>query len=307
LGISDLALYSNFSNELIFSWGLIIMKLHIHAFSHFRALSAALLIAFAATAFTQEMSLPPSADTAKQALDTSPRHGEYAQIKVADSDKPMPTYVVFPERAEKAPAVIVIHEIFGLSDWIRSVADALAKEGFIALAPDLISGKGPTGGDSASINNTGDIRKLVSGLDPNEVVARLNAVRDHAIALPACNGKTATIGFCWGGATSFNYASAQPGLNAAVVYYGTSPVKEKFASIKAPVLGLYGENDARVNATIEPAKAEMSHLGKTYEVEKYAGAGHGFLRQQGGMDGANLEATKKAWPRTIEFLRKHTQ
>lgn len=268
-------------------------------------LSALLLAAFVSVAAAQE--LPPSAETAVKALEDSPRHGEWAQIKVPDSDLPMPTWVVYPERKEKAPVVIVIHEIFGLTDWIRSVADAFAKEGFIALAPDLIAGKGPTNGTTASIQNSGDIRKLISGLDPNEVVQRLNAVRDYGIALPAANGKTGSVGFCWGGAASFNYAAGQPALNAAVVYYGSPTATEKMDDIKAPVLGLYGERDARITSTVEATQAAMKEAGKTYEVEIYDGAGHGFLRQQGGFDGANLEATKKAWPRTIEFFREHME
>ena len=136
-------------------------------------------------------------------------------------------------------------------------------------------------------------------------MAGLNAVREYGIKLPAANGKSATIGFCWGGATSFNYATAQPALNAAVVYYGTSPDAAKLASIKAPVLGLYGGNDARVNATIEPASAEMKKLGKPFEPHIYDGAGHGFLRQQAGQDGANLKATEQAWPTTVAFLKKN--
>jgi len=147
----------------------------------------------------------------------------------------------------------------------------------------------------------------VRELKPEEVVARLNATRDYGKSLPAANGKTATIGFCWGGGMSFLYASEQPELNAAVVYYGTSPKTEALQKIKAPVLGNYGENDARVDATIEPAKQEMQKLGKTYEPHIYAGAGHGFLRQQDGQNGANLKAAQEAWPRTVAFLKEHTK
>jgi dienelactone hydrolase len=141
--------------------------------------------------------------------------------------------------------VIVIHEIFGLSDWIRGVADQLAREGFIAVAPDLISGHGLNGGGTESAGSRDDVVKLIRGLTPEEVTTRLNAVRDYAIKLPAANGKTATVGFCWGGGKSFAYAASQPNLNAAVVYYGTSPEAADLAKIKAPVLGLYGGDDAR--------------------------------------------------------------
>ena len=197
----------------------------------------------------------------------------------------------------------MIHEIFGLSDWIRGVADQLAREGFIAVAPDLISGHGPGGGGTASAGGRDDVVKLIRGLSAEEVTGRLNAVRDWAIKLPAANGKSATIGFCWGGGKSFAYAASQPALNAAVVYYGTSPEAAELAKIKAPVLGLYGGDDARVDATIPPAEAEMKKLGKTYEPHLYEGAGHGFLRAQADREGANRKATAQAWPRTISFLK----
>jgi carboxymethylenebutenolidase len=249
--------------------------------------------------------LPPADDAAKGALSSSPRHGEWADVKLPGSTTPIRTWVVYPERKDKAGVVIVIHEIFGLSDWIRGVADQLAREGFIAVAPDLISGLGPGGGGTDSVPTRDDVVKLVRGLTPEEATRRLDAVRSYAAALPASNGRSATIGFCWGGARSFAYAGTQPGLDAAVVYYGTSPDAAALASVKAPVQGHYGGDDARVNATIPPAEAEMQKLGKTFEPHVYAGAGHGFLRQQSGRDGANYKATQGAWPSTIAFLRAH--
>lgn len=251
--------------------------------------------------------LPPSATTAKARLDHSPRHFEWADVKIAGSNTPVKTFIVYPERKDKAPVVIVIHEIFGLSDWIRGVADQLAREGFIAVAPDLISGKGPGGGGTDAVSSQDDVVKLVMALPRDEVNQRLNAVRDYAMKLPAANGKTATVGYCWGGSTSFAYAAAQPSLNAAVVYYGTAPDPSALANIKAAVLGLYGGDDARVTSTVEGTKAEMQKLGKPYESEIYPGAGHGFLRQQEGRDGANYKATKAAWPKTVEFLRRNTK
>jgi carboxymethylenebutenolidase len=251
--------------------------------------------------------IPPGASQAKAALEKSPRHGEWAQIKVQGADKPMPAYVVYPERKDKAPVVIVIMEIFGLSDWIRGVADQLAADGFIAIAPDLIIGKGPDGGGSESLKSSDEAPRYVRDLKPEEVIARLNATRDYGKSLPASNGKTATVGFCWGGGMSFLYATAQPELDAAVVYYGTSPKTESLKSVKAPVLGNYGENDNRVNSTIDPAKQEMQSLGKTYEPHLYPGAGHGFLRQQDGQNGANLKAAQEAWPRTVAFIKEHTK
>lgn len=247
---------------------------------------------------TKAPGLPPSAETAKKALEDSPRHGEFQFLALPGSEVKMKTWVSFPERPEKAPVVLVIHEIFGLSEWITGVADALAKEGFIAIAPDLIAGM-----EGAAENP----REAIGKLSEEEALARLNIALEHGLALPAASGKSASVGFCWGGKTSFLYAASQPKLNAAVVYYGTSPDAVTLAKVAVPVLGLYGENDARVNATIPAAEEEMKKLGKPFDVVIHEKAGHGFLRQQDGQEGANLKATEKAWTRTIEFLKQHTE
>lgn len=248
--------------------------------------------------------LPPDADHAKEALARSPRHKEWVDVPMPDGTT-LQTFVVYPERKDQAGLVIVIHEIFGLTDWIRGVADQLAEDGFIALAPDLLSGKAPGGGGSQELGEEG-ATKVIRTLTPEDVVARLNAVRAYALRIPAGNGKVGVVGYCWGGSQSFLYATAQPALNAAVVYYGSSPSDPAaFAHIQAPVLGLYGGDDARVNATIAPADAEMKKLGKRYAHQIYEGAGHGFLRQQTGRDGANMRATEQAWPATIAFFREH--
>src|SRR4051794_27985010 len=253
-------------------------------------------------------SLPPAEAAAKGALEKSSRHGEWVKIDVPGHKTPVNSYIVYPERKDKAPVVIVIQEIFGLSDWIRGVADQLAAEGFIAIAPDLLSGHGKDGGGTESYPSRDDVTKAVRDLKAPEVTEDLNAVREYGIKLPAANGKTATIGFCWGGGQSFAYAAAQPELNAAVVYYGTSPSEaEAYKKIKAPVLGNYGGDDARVDQTIEPAKAAMKEAGKTYEPHIYEGAGHGFLRQQDGKNGANLKAAQEAWPRTVKFIKEHCE
>ena len=250
--------------------------------------------------------LPPDADTAKGALEKSPRHAEWVDVPLSAGAVPIRSWVVYPERKDKAGVVIVIHEIYGLTDWIRGVADQLARDGFIAVAPDLISGRGPGGGGTDSVSSSDDVAKLVRGLSADEVVSRLDAVRTWAVTLPAANGRLATLGFCWGGAASFNYATSQAGLDAAVVYYGSSPAEPaRLAAIKAPILGLYGGDDARVNVTIEPAAAEMKKHGKVYETHIYEGAGHGFLRQQAGREGANMAATRQAWPATIQFLGRY--
>jgi carboxymethylenebutenolidase len=268
-------------------------------------LCPALLALTLALAAAPDETLPPDADGAKAALERSPRHGEWVDVK-AKEGAALRTWIVYPERKDRAPVVIVIHEIFGASDWIRAVADRLAAGGFIAVAPDLVSGKGPGGGGTDSVPSSDDVVKLVRALSDEESIERLHAVRDWALKRPAASGKSATLGFCWGGARSFAYAVAQPSLDAAVVYYGSAPSDvQDLGRIKAPVLGLYGGDDARVNTTIPPAEAELKRLGKSFETHIYGGAGHGFLRQQQGRDGANLKATQEAWPLTIAFLRDH--
>jgi carboxymethylenebutenolidase len=266
-----------------------------------------LTLALAATAFaTETLQIPPGADGARERLNSSPRHGEWVEIKVPDTTAPLKAWVVYPERSEKAPVVIVIQEIYGLTDWIRAVADQLAADGFIGIAPDLLSGHGPGGGGTDSYTDRDAVTKAVRELKPDFVTAALNATREYGLKLPAANGKSATVGYCWGGAASFQYAVNQPELDAAVVYYGTSP-ETGFDKIQAPVLGLYGENDQRVNATIDRAREKMNEAGKTYVVKIYDGAGHGFLRQQDGQDGANLRASREAWPETVRFIREHAK
>jgi len=258
----------------------------------------------AAPAGKADASLPASAETAKAALDNSPRHGEYIDVKMPGGGPAIRTWISYPERKDKAGVVIVIQEVFGLTDWLRAVADQLAKEGFIAVAPDMVSGLGPGGGGTESVPSRDDVVALTRGISPEEANKRLDAVRDWAIKLPAANGKSATVGFCWGGGRSFAYAGTQPGLDGAVVYYGASPDAPILGAIKAPVQGHYGGDDERVNATIAPAEAEMKKLGKTYEPHIYEGAGHGFLRDQSARDGANMKATREAWPLTVKFLKE---
>ena len=252
--------------------------------------------------FGQAVGLPPAEGGAKDRLLTSPRHGEWAHVSAGAGDS-VDAWVVYPERPDKAPVVIVIHEIFGLSDWVRAVADQLAAEGFIAIAPDFLTGKAPGGKGSAAVDSDA-ARQLISQLQGAEIVRRLNAVASYATALPAATGEYAVVGFCWGGGISFAYAAAQPALKAAVVCYGTPPDAEAAGRIKAPVLGLYGGSDARVTATVRGAEAMMKNLGKRYEYEIFDGASHAFFRAQDGQSGANLKATQKGWPRMVQFLKQ---
>ena len=250
---------------------------------------------------------PPSEAGAAEALAASPRHGEWVDVELVGSDRPIATWIVRPEGADDAPVVLVIHEIFGLTDWVRAVADRLAENGFVAVVPDLLSGMGADGGGTASAASRDEVVRLIRSLEPADAVARLDAVRDHALALPSTTGTIVAIGFCWGGSTSFAYAVTQPTLRAAVVYYGSSPVETAdYHLVGAPVLGLYGGDDERVNATIPTGVREMARHGKHFETEIFDGAGHGFLRAQESRSGANREASVRAWRRTIEFLWRYS-
>jgi carboxymethylenebutenolidase len=257
------------------------------------------LLAVPAAASAQ--GLPPREDSAVARLNASSRHGEWVKVDAGAGDT-VRAWVVYPERSDKAPVVVVIHEIFGLTDWIRSVTDQLAADGFIAIAPDLLSGKGPNGGGTSSVDRQGAIA-LIQSLKPDEVQRRLRAAAEYVMALPAARRAAASVGFCWGGSTSFAFATSWADLKGAAVYYGTPPADSAMARIHAPVAGFYGGDDARVTSTVEPARAAMQRLGKSYVPKVYDGAGHGFLRDQAGRNGANLRAAQEAWPKTVAFLR----
>ncbi|HEX7049071.1 MAG TPA: dienelactone hydrolase family protein [Longimicrobiales bacterium] len=253
----------------------------------------------------QPVALPPGAEGAVARLRQSPRHGEWAMIPAGAGDS-VRAWVVYPERSDPAPVVVVVHEIFGLTNWVRAVADQLAADGFIAIAPDLLTGQDiPT--DSAGDPQRDVVRRAIRSLQPDDVHRRLSAAATWGMALPAATDRYGIVGFCWGGSTSFAHATRAPDLDAAVVYYGSSPDREALANVQAPVLGLYGGDDARVGATVPPAQAAMQELGKTYEVHSYEGAGHGFLRQQNGRDGANMRASEQAWPETIRWFRTYLE
>lgn len=251
--------------------------------------------------------LPPTGDKATEALKISPRHGEWVDIALADGKTKLHTWVSYPERPDKAPVVLVIHEIFGMTDWVRATADALAEEGFIAVAPDLLSGQGPGGGNTDSFPGD-EVRAAIQKLSPEVVATRLNAAKDYAVVLPAATPKFGVVGFCWGGSQSFNYAVRQPELSAAVVYYGTGPKSpDEVAKIHAPVLGNYGGDDARVTSTVESTKQLMADASKSYEPIIHEKAGHGFLRQQDGKEGTNAKAAQAAWTRTVAFFKEHLE
>jgi len=235
-------------------------------------------------------------DWAKTRLEASPRHREYVPIK--HGNRTVQTFVVYPETKQKVPVVILIHEIFGLSDWAKEMADELAAAGFIVVAPDLLSGAGPNGGNSDSFTSMDATTKAVSGLNPDTVNADLDAAADYAKKIPAGNGKIATVGFCWGGGKSFAFATHRKDLSAAFVFYGPPPAD--FSSITAPVYGFYAGNDARINATLPATTEAMKAAGKKFEPVTYEGAGHGFMRA--GEDPSNtVPGNKKA--REEGFIR----
>ena len=242
-------------------------------------------------------------DWAKAKLQKSPRHGEWVTIK--HDNRNVQAFVVYPETKSKAPVVIVIQEIFGMTDWVRGVADQLAANGYIAIAPDLLSGMGPGGGRSDSFASGDAAREENSKLQPEQVMADLNAVADYARKLPASNGKLAAAGFCWGGGMTFRFATVRKDLNAAFVFYGPPPPAEAIANISAPVYGFYAGNDARIDATIPDTEQKMKAAGKKYEPVTYEGAGHGFMRA--GEDPEGSEANKKAhdegWQRWLKLLK----
>jgi len=223
-----------------------------------------------------------SQDWAKQRLAKSPRHQEW--VKVKNGAREVNSFVVYPEVKNKATAVIVIHEIFGMSDWVQSLTDQLAEAGYIAIAPDLLSGMGPNGGGTSSLDRDG-VGKAIRDLPPDQITADLNAVADYVSKLPAANGKIVVTGFCWGGGQSFRYATNNPKINAAFVFYGPAPAsadgtpdKAALAKITAPVYGFYAANDARIDATLPKTIETMKELNKTFDPVTYEGAGHGFMR-----------------------------
>jgi carboxymethylenebutenolidase len=238
-------------------------------------------------------SAPAATDTnetqewAKQRLAKSSRHQEW--VKVKNGAREVNSFVVYPEVKNKATAVIVIHEIFGMTDWVQSLTDQLAEAGYIAIAPDLLSGMGPNGGGTSSLTGNA-VGQAIRDLPADQITADLNAVSNYVSKLPAANGKVVVAGYCWGGSQTFRYATNNPNVKAGFVFYGSAPSasgqgqdpwqpdKEAFARIKAPIYGFYAGNDARINATLPATTAAMAELKKTFDPVTYEGSGHGFMR-----------------------------
>ena len=245
-----------------------------------------------------------AADSTKAELEASPRHGEWVKITTAD-ERVVNTFIVYPEVKEPATSIIVIHEIFGLTDWIRLVGDRLAAEGFVAICPDLLSGMGPDGGGTESFGSGDDVRRTIRELSSSQVASDLDAVQKYARELPSTNDKVAVSGFCWGGGQTFSYAVHSDSIAAGFVFYGRAAATEDVPKISAPVYGFYGESDNRINATIDATKAAADAANVTYDPVIYEGVGHAFLRRGMAEDAndAQKAATKAAWERWVSLLR----
>jgi carboxymethylenebutenolidase len=244
-------------------------------------------------------------DWAKARLEKSPRHLEW--VKVKHGDREVNCFIAYPEVKDKAMAVVVIHEIFGLSDWARGVTDQLAEAGYIAIAPDLLSAAAGRSAGEAELGGGDAVRKAIASLPPAQVTADLKAAAEYVKKLPACNGKTVVAGFCWGGGQAFRFATNEKDLKAAFVFYGTAPEKAAdLEKIACPVYGFYAQNDARVDASIPSTTELMKKASKTYEPVTYEGAGHGFMRAEEAPDAesANKKARGDAWKRWKELLSK---
>jgi carboxymethylenebutenolidase len=263
--------------------------------SALKLLAALLLLPLAAASLHAQ-------DWAKARLDASPRHHEYVNLQ--HGGRTVQAFVVYPEVKTKAPAIVLIHEIFGLSDWAKEMADELAGQGFIVVAPDLLTGFGPNNGASDSFPSQDATTKAVSGLDPAVVTADLDAAADYAKKIPAANGKIATVGFCWGGGKSFAFATHRKDLSAAFVFYGPGP--SDVTTITAPVYGFYAGNDARIGATLPATTEAMKAVGKKFEPVTYDGAGHGFMRAGEAPDAspANKAAREQGFTRLVTLIKE---
>ena len=242
-------------------------------------------------------------DWAKTKLEQSDRHREYVPVK--HDGRTVNTLVIYPEVKDKAPVVVLIHEIFGLSDWLKLQADELAAQGYIVVAPDLVSGLGANGGGTDALGGQDNVIKAIMGLDPAQVTADLDAVADYGLTLPSANGVLFTAGFCWGGGKTFTFATHRANLRAAFVFYGPPPAASDMAQITAPIYGFYGGNDNRVDATIPQATADMKTAGKVYEPVIYEGAGHGFMRVGQAPDAKpeDKKAFEKGFARLLQELK----
>ncbi|OHE80932.1 MAG: carboxymethylenebutenolidase [Verrucomicrobia bacterium RIFCSPLOWO2_12_FULL_64_8] len=255
--------------------------------------SAALLAASAASA----------QDWAKARVEKSPRHLEW--VSVRHGDRVVRCFIGFPEVKGKATAVVVIHEIFGHTDWVQNVVDRLAEAGYIAIAPDLLSGMAPGGGGSVELG--GNVRQVIGSLPPDQITADLGATVEYVRTLPAGNGKVVVGGFCWGGRQTFRFACNNKDIKAGFVFYGDTPSEKEIARIGCPIYGFYGGNDARITANVPETAAQMKAAGKIFEPATYDGAGHGFMRSgedPANTNPANRKGRDEGWARWLDLLKR---
>ena len=218
-------------------------------------------------------------------------HAEY--VKYASGADSITAYVAYPQRADPAPGIIVIHEIFGMSDFVRSTTEDLAKAGYVALAPDLLSRRGgtPASPDSA--------RRLVASLNPDTITQDLNAAFAYLRGLKAVQPEAiGVIGFCWGGGESFRYATNNPSLRAFVVCYGPAPDLADVHRIRAPGLGVYADRDSRINPDLYNLATALHDANVYYRFKQYFKTTHGFLRTR-----ENKKSADQAWSDIKAFLR----
>jgi carboxymethylenebutenolidase len=252
---------------------------------------------------TSLLTLVLLAQSPQERLENSPRHQEW--VKLTHNDRSLDAFLVYPESNQKVAGIIVIHENRGLNDWARSMTDQLAEKGYIAMAPDLLSGSGPNGGKTSDFPSSDAAREALYQLDPIQITSDLNAAYDYLKKLKSCNGKVVVIGFCWGGSQTFRYATNQSGLEASFVCYGRAPAEGAGMDlINAPVYGFYGGNDERVNASLEATELQMKAADKTFDPVIYPGAGHGFMRSGESADATdqNKQARSDAWQRLLDIL-----
>ena len=229
-------------------------------------------------------------------------------IDIANGDRQVATWMAYPEGDGPAPTIIVIHQNRGSSEWVRSVADRLAQEGYIAAAPDLLSGMAPGGGNTADYPDSDAARAGIGQLPPDQVTADLQSVADFLSGLPRSNGSVSVSGFCWGGRQTFRFATNNPALAAAYVFYGDGPQDaEAVAGVGARVYGFYGGEDNRINSTIETTTELMAAGGKSYQPIIYDGAGHGFMSrgETAEVGDPNRAAADASWERWRTLLAEN--
>jgi carboxymethylenebutenolidase len=242
-------------------------------------------------------------DSAAERLEKSNRHHELVSIPAANG-RLVRALVVYPEVDKPVTAVVVIHENRGLNDWARSLTDQLAEAGYVAVAPDLLSGAGPNGGATESFATSNQARDAISELKPEQVTADLRATVDYARGLSASNDTVAVCGFCWGGGQAFRLAAAGVPISASFVFYGAAPDEATLAKLSVPVYGFYGGNDFRISGDVPATARKTKELGKSYEPVIYEGAGHGFMRSGEAKDAspADRKGREEAWKRWKELL-----